>query len=113
MRSGAPEFLRLLGQDEKAILDAAVDGIVWEFSRSVALARLDIGQQGNRLVDPRNRVNVKFSGPTGLDHVTPQHQVPDIGGGNDYAVRTVKPLRAEIEKAFDLLVDAPDRLNLA
>ena len=47
-------------------------------------------------------------------HVLTEHQVRDIGLGNDHALMTGESrCFADIEKSFDLLVDPANRLNPA
>ena len=61
-----------------------------------------------------DRVDVELPFGHGLHDVLPQHQVLDVLVGHDDALGAGDPLGpADVEEPFDLLVDAPDRLDLA
>ena len=75
----APKFFRILAKDlrqssTRRVYTAGRIGRVGS-----ALAGLQPGQERDTLVDRGDRIDRELAGSTGLDHVTAQHQVLNVG----------------------------------
>lgn len=69
-------------------------------------------QQRDGFIYSRNRIDGKFVLPCRLHQSLLQHQVLNIGSGNNYSLLPSEPPgRADIEEAFDFLVHASHRLH--
>ena len=70
------------------------------------------GQERDPFVERGDRIDGKAAGCAGIEHVLAQHQMLDIRLRDQDALRPGQPaLRANVEKALDLLVDAADGLD--
>src|SRR5690606_29592463 len=105
--------LALLRELLEALLDAIVHASAREAAARIALAGRDAGEEGDRLVDRRDRIHVEPILPHGLDDVLAQHQVLHVVLRDQHALLAGEsPTLAGIEEALDLLVDASDDLHL-
>ena len=74
----------------------------------------DPGEQLDTLVDRPHRPDGELTVLHGLEHVMIQHEVPNVRPGDHHPLTPRQPRDpAIVEEALDLLVDAPDRLDVA
>ena len=71
------------------------------------------GQHLNRLIDAAHGNHMKTACRGGVNHILTQHQVINIGTGNQHALGAgqAAPL-TNVEKSFNLVVDRAYRLHL-
>jgi hypothetical protein len=80
---------------------------------SPALAGWKAGQQSEPFINCGYRVDREALRAASLDHVFAQHEVLHVRFGNEHTLGAREAARsADIEKAFDFLVHARNRLNL-
>lgn len=60
--------------------------------------RFHIGQQFQRLINGTDGIDVELTGLGGVDDIPAQHQVFDVGGGDETPWLPVKPFLAQISK---------------
>ena len=83
-------------------------------TRGVRLAGSKPCEQFEHVVDLIRDPQMELAGPYGIHDVLPQHQVPAISGGEEYALRARKPLGStKIEEPFGFFGNTADGLHLA
>src|SRR5579864_2783870 len=71
-------------------------------------------QKRKAIVDRADGPDVKLPSLNRLDYVLFEHEVTDIRGGDDDALRSVQSLGvAHCKETLDLQIDAADRLDLS
>ncbi len=109
-----PESPRGLGKGGKARFHPGIDTAFGVFPVAAAGAGFDAGQQFDAFVYGGDRPDVELARRDGFAHVAPQHQMLNVGGGNQHALFASQPgIAADIEKALDLFIGAADGLDLA
>src|SRR5689334_22947136 len=79
----------------------------------VALSGLHPGKDFDAFLDPGDGQDLELPGSHRADHVVPQHQVLNIFGWNHDALAPGKAFHAaDVIEAFNLLIDAANRLDL-
>src|SRR5689334_21420077 len=72
------------------------------------------GQEFNSLLDAGHGPDVELAAADGVEDVFAEHQVFDVRGGDEYALRARQAEdTAHVEEALDFFVHAADRLNVA
>ena len=72
----------------------------------------EAGQNFETLIDGFHGVDLKLAGLHRLNHIAPQHQMFDVGGGNQHTLVPVQPAAvAQVEEAFYFFIDAADGLD--
>ena len=80
---------------------------------AVPLSGRDAGQNLDPLVNATHRIDAKFPLFHGFDDIAAQHQVSDVGAGNENALLSGQFFEpANVEKSLDLPIDSADRLDI-
>ena len=94
--------------------DLVIDRTSGDLALGIGFPGGQAGQQFHRLVDAADCPDPEASFPCRRDDFLAQHQVADIGGGNQHALFAGQAARGtDVEETLDLLVDAADRLHHA
>ncbi len=80
---------------------------------TISLTGRRTGEDFDTLVNGADRINAKLPLFNGLHHVTAQHQISQIGAGQQNSLVSSQSLEpADIEKSLDLAIDPTDGLDL-
>src|SRR5262249_9796447 len=97
-----------LCQCHQACLHELVYTPAGELSLVVTLPGRDSGQSLDALVDCLYRKDMELPGGNRVNDVVPQHEMLDVRGRNQDALRAFYPVGAtDVENAFDLLFTPP------
>src|SRR3569623_1229202 len=103
-----------LGKPAQARTYPTVQGCFGKRAARAQLAGGEPGEQCGACIDGRDGIDMEKAFLHRLHHVVPQHQVRHIARGDQHAVLARETAHgADVEKTFDLFVDAADRLDLA
>jgi len=81
---------------------------------AVDLASGQASKHLDAFIDGPHGMNVKALLPHRIDHILAQHQMLDVGLGNQHALLAGQSaVTADIEKSFDFFIGPADRLDLA
>ncbi len=108
----AAELPAQQGEFGEAGGDAEIDRAVGHCAIFVGGAGGQAGQQFEGLIDIGHRPDPEAAGAYRADDVAAQHQVADVGGGNQHAVLAGEATGgADVEETLDFFVDAADGLD--
>lgn len=104
---------RILREPREPSLDERVDAPVGEPSITRSRAGGASREQRDRFVDVTYRMHVKPTFSDRGNQLRAKHQVLDVRSRNDDTlIARQAPLATDVEEAFDLVVDAADRLHI-